>query len=134
GGEGQEAGGAGHLPNLAEHALSGFEQREIDIGPDVEDADFERCSRVGVPEKCSDLLLLACIERGPDRTSACRFDLGDKRRQFLALPASGKNGEPFGRKLLSNGSADEVAGPNYRARFPPSFHSTPPPPPHSFPS
>src|SRR5262249_61343149 len=98
-----------------------WEPAEMDLARDVEDADFGWLSRVGVPEKCRDLLLLSCIERGPDRTSACRFDLGDKRRQFLALPASGKNGEPFGRKLLSNGAADEVAGANYRGGCVPLF-------------
>src|SRR5215471_15590993 len=37
---GQETGVAGHLPDFAEHPLGGLEQREIDIGADVEDADF----------------------------------------------------------------------------------------------
>src|SRR6185437_7219515 len=36
---GQEAGIARHLPDLAEHALGRLDQGEIDVGPDVEDAN-----------------------------------------------------------------------------------------------
>src|SRR5262249_27449771 len=39
----QEAGVAGHFPDLAEHPLGGLEQREIDIRADIEDANLERC-------------------------------------------------------------------------------------------
>ena len=60
---GEEAGVAGHLPDLAEHALGGLQQREIDIGADVEDADLERRGRIGVVQEGGDLLLLARIER-----------------------------------------------------------------------
>src|SRR5215472_4396321 len=86
----QEAGIARHLPYLAEHPLGGLEQWEIDIGADIEDADFERCSRIGVLEKRRDLLFLARIQRAPDHTSPRRLDLRNERRQFLALPTSGE--------------------------------------------
>jgi hypothetical protein len=106
----QEAGIAGHLPDLTEHPLGGLEQWEIDIGADVEDADFERCGHIRVLQECRDLLFLARIQRAPDYPSACCLDLGDQRRQFLALPAPDKNREPLGRKFLSNRGADEIAG------------------------
>src|SRR4051812_8816699 len=47
---GQETGPAGHLPDFSEHAVGGFENWEIDVGPDIEDSDFERCMRVRVVE------------------------------------------------------------------------------------
>ena len=39
---GEEARVARHLPDLAEHALGRLEEREVDVGADVEDADLER--------------------------------------------------------------------------------------------
>ncbi len=48
---GQEARIAGHLPDLAEHPLGGIEDREIDVGADIEDADLERRFLVGIAEE-----------------------------------------------------------------------------------
>ena len=96
---GQETGIAGHLPDLAEHPLGGLEQREIDIGADVEDADLERCCCVGVVEEGRDLLLLARIERAPDDPSARRLDLRDQRRQLVAVPPAGEDGETLRRRI-----------------------------------
>src|SRR5215831_9091203 len=59
----QETGVARQFPNLAEHALGGFEYREIDIGTDIEDAQFERRRRIGLAQKRRDLILLASVER-----------------------------------------------------------------------
>jgi hypothetical protein len=58
----QEAGVTRHLPHLAEHPLGGLEQWEIHIGADIEYADFERRSRIGVLEEDRDLLFLAGIQ------------------------------------------------------------------------
>src|SRR5207245_5753621 len=60
---GEEAGIAGHLPDLAEYALGGLQDREVDVGADIEDADFERRMLVGVIEERDNLILLARIER-----------------------------------------------------------------------
>src|SRR5262245_49589929 len=60
---GEEAGIAGHLPDFAEYPFGGVEDREVDVGADVEDADFQRRLLVGVVEEGDDLLLLARIER-----------------------------------------------------------------------
>src|SRR5262249_2221767 len=37
---GEKARVARHLPDLAEHALGGVDEGEVDVGPDVEDADL----------------------------------------------------------------------------------------------
>src|SRR6516164_8677706 len=39
---GEETGIARHLPDLAEDAFGGVENREIDVGADIEDAYFHR--------------------------------------------------------------------------------------------
>src|SRR5215831_13601360 len=74
---GEEAGIARHLPHLTEHALGGIEDRKIDVGADVEDADFHRCVLVGVVEERDDLLFLARIERACLDLAADRLDLLD---------------------------------------------------------
>src|SRR5258708_29261393 len=38
---GEEAGPAGHFPHLAEDAVGGFQDRKINVGADIEDADLE---------------------------------------------------------------------------------------------
>src|SRR5262249_29831212 len=91
---GQEAGIARHLPHF-------IEQWEIDIGADIEDADVEPCSRVGVLEECRDLLLFARIQRAPDDPPVCGFDLGNQGRQFLTLSASGKTVNPSDANFLA---------------------------------
>ena len=45
---GQEAGVAGQFPDLAEHPLGGVQQREVDVGADVEDGDLQRRGGVGL--------------------------------------------------------------------------------------
>ena len=85
---GEKAGIAGHLPDLAEHPLGGLEDREIDVGADVEDADLERRMLVGVVEEGGDLLLLARVERTGMDLAAGRLDLLDQRRELVAVTAA----------------------------------------------
>ncbi|MGY4446560.1 hypothetical protein ACVWZR_001220 [Bradyrhizobium sp. i1.3.1] len=110
---GQEAGIAGHLPHLPEHALGGVEDREIDVGTDVEDADFERRMLVGVIEEGDDLLLFACIERARVNLAAGGLDVLHQRRQLVAVAAPGKDRETFRGKFLGDLGADEIAGPDH---------------------
>jgi hypothetical protein len=63
---GEEVGIASHLPDLAEHPFGGVENRKVDVGADVEDANLERRVLVGIAEKRDDLVLLARIERARD--------------------------------------------------------------------
>ena len=97
-------------------------KREIDVGADVEDADLERRGRVGVLEERSDLFFLARIERATDDPPACRFDLGDQRRQLVAVATPGVDGEPFGREFLGDGAADKVTGADHCRGCVPIFH------------
>ena len=119
---GQEAGVAGHLPDLAEDPLGRLEQREIDVGADVEDADLQRRRCVGRPQEGGDLLLLAGVERTADDPPARRLDLRDQRRQLLAVAPSGENGKAFAGEFPGDRGADEVAGANHRDRGIPGFH------------
>src|SRR4051794_33134760 len=60
---GEAAGIARPLPDFAEHAFGRIEDREIDVGTDIENANFERRMLVGGVEEGDDLLLLPRIER-----------------------------------------------------------------------
>src|SRR5204863_7934313 len=80
----QETGIASHLPDLAEDAFGGIEDREIDVGADIEDADFERRVLVRIIEERDDLLFLARIERAGMDVAARAFDFLDQRRQLVA--------------------------------------------------
>src|SRR5437899_10445788 len=76
----QKARIASQFPNLAEHPLGRFEQREIYIGADVEDADFERRRCIGLPQERRDLLFLARVERTSGDPPATGLDLCDEGR------------------------------------------------------
>src|SRR5262249_52936582 len=89
----QEAAIARHLPDLAKHALRGLDEREVHVRADVEDADLERRRRVGIAQERGDLLLLPRVERTPDGAPALRLDVGDERRELLAVPSSPEAGE-----------------------------------------
>src|SRR5437867_710078 len=58
----EKTGIAGHFPNLAEYAFGRIQNREVDVGANVEDADLQRRVFVRVAKKGSDLVFLACIE------------------------------------------------------------------------
>src|SRR5436309_1749508 len=49
----EKAGTAGHFPNLAEHAFGRIQNREVDVGADIEDADLQRRVFVRVAKKGS---------------------------------------------------------------------------------
>ena len=59
---GQEAGIARHLPDLAEDAFGGLEEGEIDVRPDVEDADLERRAPVGLLEERGQVVFVPRVE------------------------------------------------------------------------
>jgi len=99
---GEEAGVTGHLPDLAEHPLGGVEDREVDVGTDVEDADIQRRVLVGVIEEGCDLLLLARVERTAVDLAAGGLDLLDQRRQLVAVAAACEDGKALGSKLLGD--------------------------------
>jgi hypothetical protein len=48
---GEEAGIAGHFPHFAKHPLGGLDDRKIDVGADVEDANLQRGVLVGIARK-----------------------------------------------------------------------------------
>ena len=59
---GQETRIAGHFPYFVEHPLRRLQDRKVDVGTDIEDADLERRTPVRISEEGNDLLLLACVE------------------------------------------------------------------------
>jgi hypothetical protein len=97
---GQKTRIARQLPDLAEHPLGGFEQWEVDVGADIEDADLQRRDGIGLAEEGGQVLLLAGIERAADDPPARSLDLGDQRRQLVAAPPPGEDGEPRGGEFL----------------------------------
>ena len=111
---GEEAGVARHLPDLPEHPLGGVEDREVDVGADVEDADLHRRVLVGIVEEGDDLLFLARVERTGVDLAARGLDLLDQRRELVAVAAAGEDGEAFGGELLGDLAADKIAGADHR--------------------
>src|SRR4051812_4066364 len=107
---GEKAGIAGHFPDLAEHALGGFQNRKVDIGADVENAHLERRMLVGIAEERDDLLLLACIERACVNFPAGLLDLLDERFELGAVTAPGKYREALGGELLCDLATDKITG------------------------
>src|SRR6202011_1463326 len=92
---GKEAGIAGHFPDFPEHALGGLEDREIDVGADVEDADLQRRVLVGVVEEGDDFLLLARVERTGMDLAAGGLDLPDQWLELGAVTAAGEDRKAF---------------------------------------
>ena len=81
---------------------------------------------VGRPQERRDVVFLARVERAGDDASARGFDVGDQRRELLAVPASGEHGETFGGEFPRDRAADEVAGADHRSGGIPAFQLSPP--------
>jgi len=111
----QEARPARHLPDFPEHAVGGLEDRKVDIGPDVEDADFQRRVLVGVVEKGGDLLLLARVERPRHDRSARRLDVLHQWLELRAVTPAGEHGESLGCEFLGDFGADKITGADHGA-------------------
>src|SRR5208282_540902 len=111
-----EAGVAGHLPDLAEHAVGRLEQREVDVGADVENANLERRMLVGVLQKSGKVIFLARVERAREDSAAACLDVGDQRRELVALPASREYGEALSCEFFCDRAADVIAGSDHRRR------------------
>ncbi len=58
-----EAGEAGHLPDLAEHAIRRLKYGKIHIGPHIENGKGERCQRVRFGKESGDIFWFARIQR-----------------------------------------------------------------------
>ncbi len=65
-----KAGPAGHFPYFPKHTVSGLQNRKIDIGADIEDADLQRRVLVGVIEEGRRLLFLPGVERAAEDRAA----------------------------------------------------------------
>src|SRR5262249_28099612 len=91
---GEETGMTRHLPNFAEHSFGGLDQRKVDVRPDVEDAYLQRRRCIGILQESCDLVLSARIKRAADNVPTGRLDLGDQRRQLVAVAAAGEDSEP----------------------------------------
>ena len=119
---GKKTGIAGHFPHLAEHPLGGFENRKIDVGADVEDADFQRRVLVGVIEEGRDLVLLARVQRTREDRSSGALDFLHQRLELGAIAPPREHGEPFSCEFLRDLGADVVAGADHRGRCVAFFH------------
>ena len=80
------------------------------IGADVEDTNVQRGVLVRVAQEGHDLGFLSCVQWSPEHLAARRLDFPNERRKLLALAASDKDGETFGREFLGNLAADEISG------------------------
>src|SRR5262249_9414503 len=110
------------LPDLAEYALRRVEQRDIDVCPDVEDADLQGGVLISLLQEGSEVSFLARIERACKNPSALRLAVCDQRRELVPVPASGADREARGRKFFGDGGAEVIPGPDHRCRSVPVFH------------
>src|SRR5262249_41517927 len=99
------------------HALSGIEDREVDVGADIEDAGLHRRMLVRIVEERDDLLFLARIERTGMDLAAGGLDLLDQGQELFAITAASEDGETFRGEFLGTLAADEIAGADHRDRF-----------------
>jgi hypothetical protein len=83
---------------------------------DIENADLDRRVLVGVLQERGQVIFLARVERARGDSAAVCLDLGDQRRELVALPAAGENGEAFGCEFFGDCAADVVAGSDHRRR------------------
>jgi hypothetical protein len=113
---GEKAGVTRHLPHLAKNPFSSFDNWKVDIGANVEHANFQRRVGVGVGKEFDHLILLPCVQRSAKYLAAGRFDLLDQRRELFSLTAADKDSEAFGREFLGDLAADEVSGADDRNR------------------
>src|SRR5258708_37794095 len=113
---GEKAGIARHFPHFAEHPLGCLENRKIDVGADVEDADFKRRVLVGVVEEGCDLVLFPRVQRARDDRSARALDFPDQRLELGAVAPPCEHGEPFGCEFLRDLGADIVTSADHRGR------------------
>ena len=96
---GEEARVAGHLPDLAEDALGRVEDREVDVGAYVEDADFDWRLAVSLLQEGGDILFLARIEWTAEGPPAGLLDVGNQGRELVAVAAAGKTVNPSAANL-----------------------------------
>src|SRR5262249_51879844 len=110
----EEAGIAGHLPDLPEYAFGRVENWEVDIGADIEDANFHRRVLVGIVEKGDDFLFFPRVQRPGVDLAAGRLDFLDERFKLGAVATPSENGKAFGSEFLGDLCADVVAGADHR--------------------
>jgi acyl-CoA dehydrogenase len=104
----QEPGIAGQLPDLAEDTLSRLQQRKVDVGADIEDADLEWSICIGSAKERRYIVLLARIEAASHDLAASRFNVGDQRLKLVGIATAGKNCKALGREFFSDRGANEI--------------------------
>jgi hypothetical protein len=107
---GKEAGEAGHLPHLAEHPLRRVEERELNVGADVEDDQLERGVGIGGGEEAGDVGLVAGIQRMAGEGAARGRNLLAERHQLVALTTPTMHPVASASKAPGDGGPDEIAG------------------------
>jgi len=110
---GEEAGEAGHLPDLVILLGGGFADIELDIGADVEDDDAQRPDLLlDLFEQGDDLILLACIAAEGVSGAAGGADLFDEGGELFGVAARDADLHAFAGEALGERGAQAVAGPH----------------------
>ena len=112
----QKASIARHLPHLAEDTLGRIQKRKIHIGAGIEDADFQRCGRIGLGQKGGDVVFLARIQRAAFAAPTCGFNRLFQGDQLVRRAAPGKDQIAFRGKAFGDGRPDKIAGSDYGDR------------------
>ena len=105
---GQEAPVTRHLPDFPEHALRRIENRKIDVGTDVEDANLQRRVLVGCIQERRNGFFRTRVESVPGELAASSLDFGLQGRQLFSLPPTAVNSEPCRCKAPGDGGANKI--------------------------
>src|SRR5277367_828629 len=119
---GKKSRPACHLPHLAKYPVRRLQNGELNIRPNIENANLEGRIRLGLRQEGGNLLRDSSIECSPERRAAESFDLGDQRRKFVPVSPSGEHCKPLRREFPSDCGADIVTGSDYRDRCIPVRH------------
>src|SRR5262249_35796932 len=123
---GEEAAIASHLPHLAEHPLGGLEDREVDVGAGVEDANLERRMRVGLVQAFDDVLSLARVERARLAAPAGGLNVGLEVSELVGATAAREDSVALAGEFSGDGGANKVTGADDRGGGVARSHGEPP--------
>ena len=115
----QEAAERAHLPDLAVDPLGRLDQREADVGADVEHRDLDRRDlALDVCDQGLHVDFLARVGGEAVRLAALAADRRDQRLELLGGAPGDAGDEAFAGEAAGDRAAGRIAGADHEHRFP----------------